>query len=513
MTKYLLVRTFEDENYCILPHHTMADSFMDDLDELGEDSEEELEDGGNHVKDRRNDEVEDGEQASSEEIINPDFIYEEICISNLRKRSSYIAHMNRVQLALDGEGASLSRSTGISLEEDPDYKLVVDCNKVIHEIEDHTNSTHRYVADIYSKKFPELESIVPNKMDYIHTVLRILNEMDMTLVELNDILPSALVMIVSVTGSTTNGKPLLSSELEKVVLGCQEVLALKADKEKILFFVESRMNKIAPNLCALIGTFLAAQLVGLAGGLIALSQIPATNFQVIGQEKKNLAGFSRLASMPNTGILYYCDLVQNCPPGQRKKALKVVGNKAALAVRCDAYNNHPDGSEGRRLKEELVEKYEKWNAPNKARTKKALPIPEEKRKSKRGGRRVRKFKERFAMTELRSQQNRLKMSLNEGEYGDSVMGNDAGMVGTKDSGKLRAPVQKQVKFSSKKLKQTAAATAKLSSGQTNGLSSSLVFTPVQGLELINPNAAAERVKEANNKWFNANSGFLSAVPK
>jgi U4/U6 small nuclear ribonucleoprotein PRP31 len=50
-------------------------------------------------------------------------------------------------------------------------------------------------------------------------------------------------------------------------------------------------------------------------------------------------------------------------------------------------------------------------------------------------------------------------------------------------------------------------------GATSGLSSSLVFTPVQGLELVNPNAAAERVKAANNKWFNTQSGFLSAAPK
>ena len=54
--------------------------------------------------------------------------------------------------------------------------------------------------------------------------------------------------------------------------------------------------------------------------------------------------------------------------------------------------------------------------------------------------------------------------------------------------------------------------ASASGGHTNGLSSSLVFTPVQGLELVNPNAAAERVKAANNKWFNANSGFMSAAP-
>ena len=156
-----------------------------------------------------------------------------------------------------------------------------------------------------------------------------------------------------------------------------------------------------------------------------------------------------------------------------------------------------------------MEKFEKWNEPPKARTKKALPIPEEKRKARRGGKRVRRFKERFAMTELRAQQNKIKVSLDEGEYGDSAMGNDQGMVGVKDSGKLRAPIKKQAKLLSKKLQKVV----QQSSGQTNGLSSSLIFTPVQGIELVNPNAAAERVKEANNKWFNANSGFLSAMPK
>lgn len=52
----------------------------------------------------------------------------------------------------------------------------------------------------------------------------------------------------------------------------------------------------------------------------------------------------------------------------------------------------------------------------------------------------------------------------------------------------------------------------MSSGQTNGLSSSLVFTPVQGMELCNPQAALDKVKEANKKWFDSSSGFVSAMP-
>ena len=36
---------------------------------------------------------------------------------------------------------------------------------------------HRFVADTYARKFPELESLVPAKMDYVRTVRRIGNEM------------------------------------------------------------------------------------------------------------------------------------------------------------------------------------------------------------------------------------------------------------------------------------------------------------------------------------------------
>jgi len=48
----------------------------------------------------------------------------------------------------------------------------------------------------------------------------------------------------------------------------------------MLSFIESRMNFIAPNLSAIVGTSIAAQLMGTAGGLMALSRIPACNIQV-----------------------------------------------------------------------------------------------------------------------------------------------------------------------------------------------------------------------------------------
>lgn len=444
--------------------------------------------------------------------------------SELKKTASYNEHMQQIQLKLslykqkndeedddmNGGDDEQQQVFDGNIEDDPEYNLIVKCNKIIIEIDEEIIGIHRYITDIYNKKFPELESLIPNRIDYVKTILRIGNEMDMTLVELNDLLPAATVMVVSVTGSTTSGQPLSEKDLNDCFDSCHELLQLDQDKSLILQYVQSRMNRIAPNTCVLLGSRLAAQLIGLAGGVPALSRIPACNIQVIGQEKRFMAGFSNISSIPHQGIIQYCDLVQSAPPFLRKKVLKLVASKVAISSRVDSYKHHPDGAEGRKLRNEIEEKIEKFQELPKAKTKKALPKPEEKKKSHRGGKRVKRWKERFALTEMRALQNRIGMSVTDGEYGDSAMGVDLGMLSSKGKqmGKLRAPQRKEIKINKKQKKGTT-----MSSGQTNGLSSSLVFTPVQGLELVNPNAAAEKVKEANRKWFNANSGFLSAVPK
>ena len=57
------------------------------------------------------------------------------------------------------------------------------------------------------------------------------------------------------------------------------VLALDRDKAAILRLVQLRMHRIAPNLSSAVGTEIAAQLMGVAGGLPQLSKMPACNIQ------------------------------------------------------------------------------------------------------------------------------------------------------------------------------------------------------------------------------------------
>lgn len=108
--------------------------------------------------------------------------------------------------------------------------------------------------------------------------------------KLQQILTQATIMIVSVTASTTQGIPLTVDELRHIDEACDMAIDLSNYKTKILEYVESRMTFIAPNLSMIVGAATAAKIVGIAGGLVKLSKIPACNVILLGSQKKTLAG-------------------------------------------------------------------------------------------------------------------------------------------------------------------------------------------------------------------------------
>ncbi|KAM0848884.1 hypothetical protein ACQ4PT_054086 [Festuca glaucescens] len=81
------------------------------------------------------------------------------------------------------------------IQEDPEYQLIVDCNALSVDIENELIIIHNFICDKYRLKFPELESLVHHPIDYARVVKKIGNEMDLTLVDLEGLLPSAVIMV------------------------------------------------------------------------------------------------------------------------------------------------------------------------------------------------------------------------------------------------------------------------------------------------------------------------------
>lgn len=283
---------------------------------------------------------------------------------------------------------------GVDLEDDPEYQLIVECNTLSVDIENEIVIIHNFIRDKYRLKFPELESLVHHPIDYARVVKKIGNEMDLTLVDLEGLLPSAIIMVVSVTASTTTGKPLPEEVLSKTIEACDRALALDSAKKKVLDFVESRMGYIAPNLSAIVGSAVAAKLMGTAGGLAALAKMPACNVQLLGAKRKNLAGFSTATSQFRVGYLEQTEVFQTTPPPLRMRACRLLAAKSTLAARVDSIRGDPSAKAGRAFKDEIHKKIEEWQEPPPAKQPKPLPVPDSEPKKKRGGRRLRKMKER-----------------------------------------------------------------------------------------------------------------------
>lgn len=54
-------------------------------------------------------------------------------------------------------------------DEDPTYKLLVECNALAVDIENEVAAVHGFLKDKYRSKFPELESLIHHPLDYART--------------------------------------------------------------------------------------------------------------------------------------------------------------------------------------------------------------------------------------------------------------------------------------------------------------------------------------------------------
>lgn len=417
------------------------------------------------------------------------------------------------------------------IENDPEYQLIVEANDLAAEIDQEQQSIHKFAKDTYNKRFPELETLVVMPLEYLNTAKELGNHLENVKNNENllQYLTQATVMVVSVTASTTQGKHLTKEELDVVSTACEMAMELADSKARIFEYVESRMNFIAPNVSAILGPPIAAKLMGAAGGLTKLSKMPSNNISLLGQSKDRRSGFSTATQLPHTGMLYYCPLVQNCAPDLRRKVARVVGAKVTLAARVDSFHQATDGSTGLDYKEEIMKKIDKLMEPHKVKAVRTLPIPLDAPKKKRGGRRVRQMKERYSVTELRKQQNRMTFGELEEDLYQNDLGYTRGNIGKGGIGggiraaqvdeRTKVRISQTLKKNMQKQQAVWGGTSSIKGREAqarkavSGLASSVAFTPVQGLEIMNPAAAEAKVNAASQKYFSATSGFLSVKPK
>lgn len=337
-------------------------------------------------------------------------------------------------------------SSPTPMDVDGDLNLMEQINlatKYLADIDDGIKTIYKSVKETYSERFPELN--IPDPMQYIMTAQLLGNKPhsvteDSIKNQLKEFLDSRLHLQVTMNGATTKKVKLEPEIMDKILAACSVAIHINNLRSKLLQYVELHMSTIAPNLSTIVGTSIAAKLMGLTGGLKELANMPSCNLSVLSMHRKATRDDGN-TNAPKTGLIFECDLIQQIPfdhtKDTRKKAVRWVANKCVLAARCDLSKSQKSGEAGRALKQKIESLITKELEPPPKKAERPLPAPIEKSGKRRGGKRVRRTKERYAQTELRKAANRMTF----GDVGDDAYQNDLGFGRSQLSAiqKLRGP--------------------------------------------------------------------------
>ncbi|KAF7457562.1 U4/U6 small nuclear ribonucleoprotein Prp31 [Cryptosporidium felis] len=352
---------------------------------------------------------------------------------------------------------------------------------MVELIDSKISDKYQKVKDMYADHFSELASIVINKLDYLEVVRRILTNDTFDNLKFDDILPNSTIMTITISLSTSKRNMPGLEKKEKIMECINFANQISENKSRFLSFLGTQIENITPNLSALIGPEIAANLLCNSGGLRNLADMPSQNIMILGANK-NIRKNGHFSTGPVRiellqSIIAQSDIVRGTHEKLKKKAIRLVSSKCGLCARIDLSSTEKDSRHGVEYRRYILEILQKAQEPSQGPIKKPLPIPKDFPKSKRGGKRIRKIKEKFKQTKLRKEMNRVKFGEEEEEY--TVDGKTIGL-GLLSGVGVRGKIKDLQTGSSKSLGK-AGRTSLSSKDSKLGASSSIAFTPYQGM--------------------------------
>ncbi|OBA22681.1 Nop domain-containing protein [Metschnikowia bicuspidata var. bicuspidata NRRL YB-4993] len=315
-------------------------------------------------------------------------------------------------------------------DQSAEYRFLVQLSDLPVLVHDEMLALRRFVALRYQVVFPELELLVASPVDYCRVVLEIGQDLAGVRAHeprLRQIVAAdkVLTIVMAALQQFPQAFQLSPGDFAPIAAACHACLELSGFLQEISQFVAGKLGKYAPNVAQVVGPVATAQLLVSTGSLAQLAQTPACNLAALGvrellsQHKARLAPWVRAP-----GYLYQSPLVAGLPPEIVRQALRVISAKVVLAARIDLSRSSPDGGMGRAYRDEIRRKIDQLLAPPELTAARALPVPKEQKLKKRGGRRFRKMKERFQMSDLRKAQNKMLFGTQEQTvmdgFGDEV---------------------------------------------------------------------------------------------
>ncbi len=212
--------------------------------------------------------------------------------------------------------------------------------ETIQDLNETINILMERLRDWYSLHFPELEDRVSDD-EYIELIEKYGSKEDMM---------EEVAISKSVGGEITEKERANYISLANVI---KEQMEYRSDLHE---YVEEMMRTYAPNITALTGPKLGAELIEKAGSLKKIAMKPSSTIQILGAEKSLFKHLEKGTKPPKHGLILQHPYVHKAPYDKRGKIARAFANKIAIAARLDYFGDKDKGDEFRSELEEKIEK-------------------------------------------------------------------------------------------------------------------------------------------------------------
>lgn len=224
---------------------------------------------------------------------------------------------------------SLYKLKELSKSED---KHLIQAINSIDDIDEAISKLIERIREWYELYFPEM-NVIHNNETYIKLIAE--NKSKEKIIE-------AKRDAFSIDIDEFDEDEINSEDLEILNDYANSIYELQKTRKNIEKYIDVKMESIAPNLKALVGSTLGAKLISHAGGIKRLSTYPSSTVQIMGAEK---ALFRHLRSgdrPPKYGLIYQHPKVRGSKWWNRGKIARTLASRISLATRKDVYTKDKD---------------------------------------------------------------------------------------------------------------------------------------------------------------------------
>ncbi len=258
-----------------------------------------------------------------------------------------------------GLGHALARNN-IKFDEKKQDKTIINSFSLLDQMEKNLNTFCMRIKEGYGWHFPELSKLVTNNEMYVKLVKLIGNKENIKEIALEDlqeiVQDGELVNKILERQKSSMGNELNPIDEKSLIEFVDYVLRHFEYKRNLQDYLRDEMNKVAPNLTALLGESVGAKLLTHAGGLNNLAKLPSSTIQILGAEKALFRAIKKRGATPKYGLLFNSSYITKAQTNQKGRISRMLANKCALASRLDHFLVKPSNKFGLHFKQLLEQR-------------------------------------------------------------------------------------------------------------------------------------------------------------